>query len=125
MIIQLPWPPSVNHYWRSIPGRKHPIISEEGRDYRYKVERLLRDHGVPPITDALRVSIAAFPPDRRRRDLDNFHKAPLDALTHAGIYKDDSQIGALASARMPVQADGELALEIATLKPGRWVWVED
>jgi crossover junction endodeoxyribonuclease RusA len=28
----------------------------------------------------------------RRRDLDNLLKAPLDALTHAGVYVDDHLI---------------------------------
>jgi crossover junction endodeoxyribonuclease RusA len=39
-----------------------------------------------------RVEIAANQPDNRRRDLDNYLKAPLDALMSAGVYEDDSQI---------------------------------
>jgi len=31
-------------------------------------------------------------PDRRRRDLDNLLKSLLDAITHAGIWDDDSQV---------------------------------
>ncbi len=34
-----------------------------------------------------------YPPDKRRRDLDNFDgKALWDALTKAGVWKDDSQV---------------------------------
>ena len=33
-----------------------------------------------------------YPPDNRRRDLDNAQKALLDALQHGGAYRDDSQI---------------------------------
>jgi crossover junction endodeoxyribonuclease RusA len=36
--------------------------------------------------------IQAWLPDRRRRDLDNLLKAVQDALAHAGVYDDDSQI---------------------------------
>jgi Holliday junction resolvase RusA-like endonuclease len=34
----------------------------------------------------------SFPPDARRRDIDNYNKALFDALTHAGIWEDDSQV---------------------------------
>jgi crossover junction endodeoxyribonuclease RusA len=40
----------------------------------------------------LRVEIEAWPPDKRKRDLDNILKSLLDALTYAGIWEDDSQI---------------------------------
>ena len=33
-----------------------------------------------------------YPPDSRRRDLDNVLKCTLDALVHAGLMEDDSQI---------------------------------
>jgi crossover junction endodeoxyribonuclease RusA len=38
------------------------------------------------------VEILLFPPDARRRDIDNYNKALFDALTHAGIWEDDSQV---------------------------------
>ncbi|MEY4713325.1 MAG: hypothetical protein RIS88_2775 [Pseudomonadota bacterium] len=38
-------------------------------------------------------------PDRRRRDLDNTLKATQDAMTHAGIWDDDSQIDDLRIVR--------------------------
>jgi crossover junction endodeoxyribonuclease RusA len=34
----------------------------------------------------------SLPPDARRRDIDNYNKALFDALTHAGIWEDDSQV---------------------------------
>ena len=41
--------------------------------------------------------IEAWMPDKRVRDLDNLLKAPLDALTRAGFWVDDSQIADCAS----------------------------
>jgi crossover junction endodeoxyribonuclease RusA len=38
------------------------------------------------------VEIILYPPDARRRDIDNYNKALFDALTHAGIWEDDSQV---------------------------------
>ncbi|NBW22487.1 MAG: RusA family crossover junction endodeoxyribonuclease, partial [Caulobacteraceae bacterium] len=48
------------------------------------VQRYLKAAG------SVRVVIEAFPPDRRKRDLDNILKSLLDALTHAGVWEDDS-----------------------------------
>ena len=86
----LPYPPSVNHYWRVVRGR--PIISREGRAYREHVRLIRPTHGGRPIAGRLVVSITAHTPDRRARDLDNLLKALLDALQHAGAYADDAAI---------------------------------
>jgi crossover junction endodeoxyribonuclease RusA len=51
--------------------------------------------------------VEAFPPDARRRGLDNLLKAPLDGLQHAGVVVDDSQFDALSIKRMQSVA-GEL-----------------
>lgn len=44
------------------------------------------------LTSPCHVSAKFFVPDRRKRDLDNLFKALLDALTHAGVWKDDSLV---------------------------------
>lgn len=100
MILQLPFPPSVNKYWRhpttgKLAGRH--LISEHGRAYREAVRSIF--HGWPsaclvhrPITGPVVVDIEAFMPDRRRRDLDNLLKGLLDSLTHAGVWEDDNQV---------------------------------
>jgi crossover junction endodeoxyribonuclease RusA len=88
--IVLPWPPSMNRYWRTYQGRM--IISQEGRAYREAVISLLIERKVKPIAGKLIVEIEAWRPDNRVRDLDNLLKATLDSLTHAGVYNDDSQI---------------------------------
>jgi len=72
------------------------IISAKGRDYREAVCVLVQRLGIDAgFKGKLVVEIEAYQPDKRRRDLDNLLKAPLDALTHAGVYKDDSQIADL------------------------------
>jgi crossover junction endodeoxyribonuclease RusA len=93
--VILPWPPSVNSYWRTYQGRM--IISREGREFRKKVMGLR-----PPQFGSQRLSVRvlAYPPDRRRRDLDNLLKALCDSLCHAGAYDDDSQIDEIVIRRM-------------------------
>jgi crossover junction endodeoxyribonuclease RusA len=39
MILTIPWPPSVNHYWRK--WRNRMVISREGRMFRKNVRALL------------------------------------------------------------------------------------
>ena len=99
MPLTLPYPPSVNHYWRRVG--LHTLISREGRTFRRNVCALLGGGGPrkPPTGGRIALAMDAFPPDRRRRDLDNIQKPVLDALEHAGIYADDSQIDLLITRR--------------------------
>lgn len=96
----LPYPPSANRYWRHNRGRTH--VSSEARNYREVVSwRVKADNGAQRHTESERLSLTinVYPPDRRRRDLDNTLKVTLDALQHAGVYADDSQIDQLTVTR--------------------------
>jgi len=95
-VIVLPFPPSTNRIWRQFKGRT--ILSAEGRKYRQAVQDHLWEYAprYRVVTLDCEVSIRAFVPDARRRDLDNLLKASLDALTHAGLWEDDSQIKRLS-----------------------------
>lgn len=86
----LPFPPSVNHYWRMARGRFY--ISKAGADFRKAVCAIVAHEHCPRLDGPLEVEIVAVLPDRRRRDVDNMLKAALDAMQHAGLYGDDSQI---------------------------------
>lgn len=97
LTIVLPFPPSVNHYWRHVVIGKYvrTLISAAGREFKRKVARALeRQLGGQrtPILGHCRLYVALHAPDRRRRDVDNYAKALLDSLTEAGMWADDSQI---------------------------------
>ncbi len=109
----LPWPPSINRYYRHVGCRT--LISREGRTFRRNVCALLGGSGRPPISGRIALAMDAFPPDRRRRDLDNLQKPTLDALQHAGVYLDDSQIDVLLTRRGQVAAGGRLEVEVIEL----------
>ena len=89
--LTLPWPPSVNNYWRSYRGMV--VLSEAGRKYRTAVAEqvFLQSRGKSTV-GKLKVVIEAWRPDNRKRDLDNLLKAVLDSMGHAGLYIDDSLI---------------------------------
>lgn len=105
LTLELPWPPSVNHYWRSVPGRG-VLVSAEGRQYRQDVQmQVLIQRAAKKFAGRLRVTVIALPPDKRKRDLDNLLKSSLDAMTHAGVWMDDSQIDDLRICRQsPIKA---------------------
>ena len=84
--FELPYPPSVNHYWRRVGART--LISRGGRLFRQQVVSILAARGVRPLDGDLEVFIELYPPDRRRRDVDNTQKALLDALGKGGAYPD-------------------------------------
>lgn len=96
LTLHLPWPPSANRIWRHIVvgGQARTLLSEDARGYYAKVKRDVRKkrNGFAPLSGPLTLTVKAYPPDRRRRDLDNTLKAVGDALTKAGVWWDDSQL---------------------------------
>jgi len=104
----LPYPPSVNRYYRTYQGRM--LISREGRQYRSDVQLALL--GSPTVAGRCSVEIHVWPPDRRKRDLDNVLKATLDALEHAGAIEDDGLIDELRIVREEPLPAGRLVVEI-------------
>ncbi len=112
MVMTLPYPPSINHYWRRVGPRT--LISREGRAFCKNVCALLGSsgHRKPPSGGRIALCMDAYPPDRRRRDLDNIQKPTLDALEHAGVYEDDSQIDLLVTKRCKVVPGGRLLVQI-------------
>ena len=113
--IQLPHPPSINHYWRHTRSGKH-YISKEGRDFRAVVCGTLRAAKVNPypMPTRLAITIHWHPPDRRRRDADNIFKPLFDALEHGGAFEDDWQIRHIFMSERGVKKPGSVILKIET-----------
>ena len=108
--LELPYPPSVNHYFRMV-GRR-VLISREGRAFRQRICSTLAALGVRPLAGPLAVEVEVYPPDHRRRDVDNTLKSLLDALQHGGAYLDDSQIVRLAIEKRGVVEGGRTLVRI-------------
>jgi crossover junction endodeoxyribonuclease RusA len=108
--VDLPHPPSVNHYWRRVGSKT--LISREGRRFRERVVATFAAHSTQPLAGDLDVEVDVYPPDNRRRDIDNVAKALLDALQHGGAYADDGQIVRLTITRCPVTPGGKSVVRI-------------
>lgn len=95
--MTLPWPPSVNGYWRTFRNRQ--ILSAKAREYRAEVLKHREDPycswPVLCLDERVRVHLLLCPPDRRDRDIDNYTKGVFDALTHACVWVDDKQVKSL------------------------------
>lgn len=89
--LTLPYPPTVNHYYK--PGHYgRRFIGPPGLAFRAAALLTVRKLRAPTLTGHLRVTVDVHPPDRRTRDLGNLDKCLMDALTHAGLWEDDSLI---------------------------------
>ena len=112
--LELPFPPSVNTYWRHV-GHK-VLISAGGRRYRQDVGTAVLLAGKPKVEGPLALRMWLYPPDLRRRDCDNSLKACLDALQHAGVYDDDNQIVRLTVERRDKVQGGKAVVRIRELR---------
>ena len=111
--FELPYPPSINHYWRRVGPRT--LISREGRRFRQRVLAILAARRIEPLVGPLAVEVDIHPPDNRRRDIDNVQKALLDALQHGGAYEDDSQIVRLTIEKRQSVENGTTIVRIRNL----------
>ncbi len=110
--LTLPYPPTVNHYWRKHQDGMH--VSAKGKAYRGNVEAVVFDElrGWETLKRRLRVQITVTMPDRRQRDLDNLLKAILDSLEHCRVFENDSQIDYLSIERGAVEKPGHVVVVI-------------
>jgi len=97
--LHLPYPPSVNHYWGQFGKQK--FIGKKGKEFRMAVSEVCIDMELSTLDGRLAVHVAIWPPDNRKRDVDNVLKPLLDAMEHAGVYENDSQIDELHIIRHP------------------------
>ena len=115
--LPLPWPPSANAYWRHNRGRSH--LSHKARRYREEVAYCVGLESPLFVNgERIAVHVEARMPDRRKRDLDNLLKQPMDALQACGVWADDGQIDQLSIRRVPASPEwpeGELVVRIGPL----------
>ncbi len=114
MEFKFPLPPSVNRIWRNIGSRT--ILSLEARVYRQTVQSIVQCHLFEIFVGPIAVDILVFPPDRRRRDIDNLQKALLDSLQHAGVFADDNQIQRLSIERREIVPNGSVIVRIQAIE---------
>lgn len=115
--IYLPFPPTINNYY--VKTSRGIYISSKGKKFRAAVEAevvsQLGDWAA--TTDRLLLEVILWPPDKRKRDLDNYMKALLDSLTQCRLWEDDSQIDQLFVYRGAKVTNGSVFMRIQSAGP--------
>lgn len=112
------YPPTINNYYKKTQRGVH--ISDKGRRFR---DELIKDaheqlQGMEKITGKLRIDVIAWVPDNRKRDLDNIMKPILDAMTHADLWGDDSQVDQMVVYRgTKIAPTGALYIKVSEAAP--------
>ena len=100
MKFTMPYPPSLNVYWRNFRGRM--VLSSEAKKYKSSVSELFKelyegavdrpDGGLQalPTKKMVGLKIDVYRP-RKSGDLDNTLKAILDSMS-GHLYEDDRQV---------------------------------
>jgi len=126
--LDLPFPPTVNTYYRSIRmGQScRVILSKRGRLYKDEVAALIsniqddkesRLDSMPFLeSDRLSINIKLYAPNKRKYDIDNRIKALLDALAFAGVFPDDEAVDEITVTRQEIIKGGKVIVEIEVIK---------
>lgn len=116
---QLPMPPSVNHYWgksvKSGGGRKyvHVYLTAKAKKFRTSVIAYVAGlNGIRTHQGRIKAVVTLHGATKRNFDVDNFMKGIGDALTHARVYRDDSQIDELVVKRGEIIRGGQVDVEL-------------
>jgi len=111
--LTLPYPPTVNHYWGQLGSKK--FLGKKGKEFRESVFLCVYAAQQGRLDARLHMEVYLYPPDNRKRDVDNVLKPLLDALEHAGAYENDSQIDKLCITRMDVTKGGSCDVVITEI----------
>lgn len=105
LVLNLPLPPSVNHYWGQSGHRRY--VSKAGVAFKEAVSDYVAEYRVPKLgTARLEMQVTLYPKDRRKQDIDNRIKALWDALADAGVFDNDEQIDVLMIKRGEIRKGG-------------------
>jgi len=111
MTLTLPYPPSVNHLYASVNGRK--VLSRQGREYKATAGAIAVRSGIAKLAGPVAVKVDVYRP-RRAGDLDNSLKAILDSLK--GIaWNDDKQVKKIIAEQFDDKVEPRAEIEITPI----------
>jgi crossover junction endodeoxyribonuclease RusA len=123
--LELPYPPSDNHYKR--PGRlcrtktgkvfQRRVNTDQTKRFYLEVCSVIRSQGVKSFDSApITLKVLVYPPDNRKRDIGNLMKVLSDSLQRGGLFDDDFQICGLWMVRCETMKPGKVVVRISELE---------
>lgn len=119
----LPFPPSVNTYWRYAQFNNMktaiPMISKKGREYTKHIEGFVSKYNLFQRFfngEFLAVELILCPPNNRARDIDNYTKGLFDSFSKAKMWEDDKQIKELKITMGPVTKGGMVRMRVTVME---------
>ena len=126
--LELPWPPCINHYKkpgrivRTVTGKLYQMKVNTNETTRFyyevwvKIRNMKAREGLKSFQGStISVEVDAYPPDKRKRDLDGILKVLLDSMQRGGLYDDDYQIARLLVTRKDMIEQGKVVVRIQEL----------
>lgn len=113
----IPFPPSINSFY--IKTRNGVFISKKGAAFQSSGILTIQAQlgAFEPLGEPLCMKVVVYPPDKRKRDLDNYMKPLLDTLTKAGVWLDDSLVDQLLIYRGVVVPSGSVFVRLEPSMP--------
>ena len=123
VVLNLPYPPSVNHLYINARGRRFP--NAKAKAYKTAVQEYVAEYRTPKFNNAkIALIVWAYPPDKRKRDISNLLKIIEDSLQDAGVFDDDFNINFIEIKRCEIKKGGGLTVMIETMEEFSQVQVE-
>jgi len=128
VILELPFPPTANTYYRTVRMGKlcRVILSNRARVYKEEVAREVstiqnnnetRFDCLPFLpSDRISIDIKLYAPNRRKYDIDNRIKPLLDALAFAVVFPDDEAVDKIIVTRQEIVKGGKVIVELQKIK---------
>jgi len=113
----LPFPPSVNNLFSHNKSSGKRFVSDRYKQWRTEAGWALRSQNPQPMTGRVRITIIAIKPDKKRRDIDNIAKAPVDLLVEHSVIEDDSCVDLQTVAWSSSNLSGISVTVTGTVKP--------
>ena len=115
VVLNLPYPPSVNHLYINARGRRFP--NAKAKAYKTAVQEYVAEYRTPKFNNAkIALIVWAYPPDKRKRDISNLLKIIEDSLQDAGVFDDDFNIDFIEIKRCEIKKGGGLKVMIETME---------
>ena len=113
-IILLGNPLSTNNIWRTTSSRgfQATYMTKAGKTLKESYQWQTKSQCKQPCSKKkMSITIALYFGDKRKRDIDNYHKLSLDALSGI-VYEDDSQIQRMVVEKFYDKENPRIEIEI-------------